>query len=39
MERRLSPEELRAVVGLSPRETIDVGEHFYLQVFENTPNA
>lgn len=34
---RLSPEELEAMVAMDPVETVDVAEHFYLQVFSNGP--
>jgi FkbM family methyltransferase len=33
--RRFSPEELQAALGLFARATVDVGEYFYLQLFEN----
>jgi len=32
---RFSPEELRQEVGLPPLETVEVGPHFYMQIFEN----
>lgn len=39
LDRRMSPEELKVAVGLAAEATVDVGEYFYLQVFENRPNA
>jgi ubiquinone/menaquinone biosynthesis C-methylase UbiE len=35
MERRFSPDELKAAIPLCPVNTIKVGEHFYMQIFEN----
>jgi SAM-dependent methyltransferase len=37
MERRMSPEELALAIELPARVTVDVGEYFYMQVFENVP--
>jgi len=34
---RFSPDELKEIVPLAPIDTIQVGEHFYMQVFENKP--
>ena len=35
VEMRSSPEELRQLVQLMPKMLIEVGKHFYMQVFEN----
>jgi hypothetical protein len=35
MEIRFSPEEMRSAVGLLAVETVEVGEDYYMQVFEN----
>jgi hypothetical protein len=35
----VSLEELKSSVGLAPLATLDVGEYFYMQVFENRPSA
>jgi ubiquinone/menaquinone biosynthesis C-methylase UbiE len=35
MEIRYSPEELKAVVPLISANTIQAGEHFYMQIFQN----
>jgi ubiquinone/menaquinone biosynthesis C-methylase UbiE len=35
IDMRFSPEELKRAVGLIPLTTIDVGEYFYMQLFEN----
>jgi ubiquinone/menaquinone biosynthesis C-methylase UbiE len=35
---RFSPEELKQIVSLTPLSTVDVGEYFYMQLFENTVN-
>ena len=32
---RFSPEELKEIVPLDPMNTIQVGEHFYMQLFKN----
>ena len=32
---RFSPEELKEMVPLTPLKTIQVGEHFYMQLFQN----
>jgi hypothetical protein len=32
---RYSPEELKEIVPMAPLSTIQVGEHFYLQMFGN----
>lgn len=32
---RFSPEELKDIVPLSPLNTVQVGEHFYMQIFQN----
>ena len=36
LDMRFSPEELKKVVPLVPLDTIQVGEHFYMQLFKNT---
>ena len=36
IEIRSSPEELRQKISLTPKKLIEVGEYFYMQVFENT---
>jgi ubiquinone/menaquinone biosynthesis C-methylase UbiE len=33
---RFSPEELKQIVTLAPLTTVEVGEYFYMQLFENT---
>lgn len=33
---RISPEELKEIVSKAPLSTIQVGEHFYMQMFRNT---
>ena len=38
-ERRLSPEDLKGALDLAPLATVDVGEYFYLQIFEKCPSA
>ncbi|MFH1152495.1 MAG: class I SAM-dependent methyltransferase [Pseudomonadota bacterium] len=35
IEMRTSPEELRQKIPFTPKILIDVGDHFYMQVFEN----
>jgi ubiquinone/menaquinone biosynthesis C-methylase UbiE len=35
LEIRYSPEELKGNVPLAPLKTIQVGEHFYMQIFRN----
>lgn len=32
---RLSPEDLKDIVPLAPLNTVQVGEHFYIQIFKN----
>jgi ubiquinone/menaquinone biosynthesis C-methylase UbiE len=32
---RFSPEELKEIVPLAPLHTVRVGEHFYMQIFQN----
>ena len=32
---RFSPEELQEIVPLAPLQTVRVGEHFYMQIFQN----
>ena len=34
-ELRFSPEELKKIVPLTPVNTVQVGEHFYMQIFQN----
>jgi ubiquinone/menaquinone biosynthesis C-methylase UbiE len=36
LNRRFSLEELKEIVPLAPLNTIQVGEHFYMQLFKNT---
>jgi ubiquinone/menaquinone biosynthesis C-methylase UbiE len=38
MEIRISPEELKEIVSFAPLKTIQVGEHFYMQVFYKKKN-
>jgi len=33
---RFSPEELKKIIPLTPLNTIQVAEHFYMQMFTNT---
>ncbi|MFX1265676.1 MAG: class I SAM-dependent methyltransferase [Promethearchaeota archaeon] len=35
---RFSPEELKGIIHLSPVDTIQVGQHFYMQIFRNREN-
>jgi ubiquinone/menaquinone biosynthesis C-methylase UbiE len=35
LSRRFSPEELKHALGLTPLVTVEVGEYFYMQTFEN----
>lgn len=35
LNMRLSPEDLRDIIPLAPLNTIQVGAHFYLQIFKN----
>lgn len=35
MELRYSPEELREAVPMAPGNTVQAGEHFYMQIFKN----
>jgi ubiquinone/menaquinone biosynthesis C-methylase UbiE len=35
LKMRSSPEELKQKLPFTPRKLIDVGDHFYMQVFEN----
>jgi ubiquinone/menaquinone biosynthesis C-methylase UbiE len=35
MGLRFSPEELKEIIPLSPVNTIQAGEHFYMQIFQN----
>jgi ubiquinone/menaquinone biosynthesis C-methylase UbiE len=35
MELRYSPEELREAVPMAPANTVQAGEHFYMQIFKN----
>ena len=39
VRQKYSPQELKAVIGLEPRDTVMVAEHFYLQVFRNQPQS
>lgn len=38
LNMRLSPEDLKDIVPLAPLNTIQVGEYFYIQIFENKKN-
>jgi ubiquinone/menaquinone biosynthesis C-methylase UbiE len=38
LELRYSPEELKEIVSLIPVNTVQVGEHFYMQIFQNKEN-
>jgi ubiquinone/menaquinone biosynthesis C-methylase UbiE len=33
---RFSPEELRQAIKLTPKSLVEVGQYFYMQIFENT---
>lgn len=35
LEIRFSPEELKEIIPLAPLNTTQVGEHFYMQIFQN----
>ena len=35
LESRYSPEELKGIVPLAPVKTVQVGEHFYMSIFQN----
>ncbi|AEB10357.1 class I SAM-dependent methyltransferase [Desulfobacca acetoxidans] len=35
LEIRFSPQELNEIIPLSPKKTVEVGQFFYLQLFEN----
>jgi ubiquinone/menaquinone biosynthesis C-methylase UbiE len=37
VESRFSPEDLKEIIPLVPVETVRVGEHFYMEVFQNKP--
>jgi ubiquinone/menaquinone biosynthesis C-methylase UbiE len=39
MNIRFSPEELQEIVPMEPVSTVQVGKHFYMQVFKNTERA
>lgn len=39
LSRRLSDEDLKGAVSLTPMATIDVGEFFYMQIFESKRNS
>lgn len=36
LDMRFSPEELKKIIQLKPLSLIDVGEYFYMQLFENS---
>jgi len=36
LDLRFSPEELKEIVPMVPLDTIQVGEHFYMQMFRNS---
>ena len=35
MHMRFSPEELKQAINLTPKSLVDVGQYFYMQIFEN----
>jgi hypothetical protein len=35
LKMRYSPEELKKIIPMTPGNTIQVGEHFYMQLFNN----
>lgn len=37
LDRRFTPAELRQALDLAPLDTVEIGEYFYLQLFENRP--
>jgi len=39
LEIRFSPEEMIRAIDLAPRATVAVGQYFYMQFFENAPDA
>jgi len=39
LDRRMSPEELKTALGLAPQATVEIGDYFYLQIFENGPRT
>jgi ubiquinone/menaquinone biosynthesis C-methylase UbiE len=34
---RVSPDELKQIIPLIPKQTVNIGDYFYLQLFENKP--
>ena len=38
LESRYSPEELKEIVSMIPVNSVQVGEHFYMQIFQNKEN-
>lgn len=39
LQMRFSPEELKRILNLLPLSTVDIGEYFYLQLFEKRDGA
>jgi len=39
LHRRMSPEDLKGALGFAPLAAVDVGEYFYMQIFENMPST
>ncbi|MBN1625169.1 MAG: class I SAM-dependent methyltransferase [Deltaproteobacteria bacterium] len=35
LESRYSPDELKAIIPMRPLDTVQAGEHFYMQIFRN----
>jgi ubiquinone/menaquinone biosynthesis C-methylase UbiE len=38
LESRYSPKELKEIITMIPVKTVQVGEHFYMQIFQNKEN-
>lgn len=38
VEIKYSPEELKAIVPMHPLDTVNVGDHFYMQIFQKKEN-
>jgi ubiquinone/menaquinone biosynthesis C-methylase UbiE len=36
LDIRFSPEELKKIINLTPKALVEVGQYFYMQIFENT---
>jgi ubiquinone/menaquinone biosynthesis C-methylase UbiE len=39
LESRYSPEELKKIIPLASTKTVQIGEHFYIQIFRNRENS